>query len=197
MVGTDLLLRNASALRMYVLAKDFFPKNAKLDQKIEILRQKIRERKSQEDKRSGQKQLKVDQALAQPDLRDKPESIRGDDSDYEEDGGEEGESDEDFQSETEIKEPKSQSRYPQNGNLAEDDLQTPRTKQLLNIVNSTEIHRIRLLKGVGAKKAKTIVDALCAGEQEGEGAKVVHNLRQLSSLPGVGVRTVDSMRSGL
>ena len=78
-----------------------------------------------------------------------------------------------------------------------EDVQTPRTKQLLEIVNTRDVSQIRLLKGVGVKKAEAIIEALCAGE-EGEGElRPVTSLRQLGQLRGVGTKTVENMRFGL
>ena len=70
---------------------------------------------------------------------------------------------------------------------------SPRTSQLLHIINSRDVTSIRTLRGVGAKKAKGIVEALEVG------ADVLHveSLWELSQLPGVGALTVDNMRRGL
>ncbi|MCJ1307748.1 hypothetical protein MMC25_001396 [Agyrium rufum] len=94
--------------------------------------------------------------------------------------------------------------------------QTPRTKQLLSIINTRDVTQIRLLRGVGAKKAEAIIAALCAGEGDedededddetdqggvqvqGEKDRVViQDLGQLGRLKGVGVKTVENMRMGL
>lgn len=75
---------------------------------------------------------------------------------------------------------------------------TPRTLRLLDIVNSQDVGRLRLLRGIGAKRAETIIEALYSGEDgEERGPTVVHNLAQLGKLRGVGVKTVENMRSGL
>ena len=44
--------------------------------------------------------------------------------------------------------------------------QTPRTKYILNIINTKDVGRIKLLKGVGAKKAEAIVNCLCDLDDE-------------------------------
>lgn len=85
--------------------------------------------------------------------------------------------------------------------------QTPRTKHLLRIINTKDVSKIKLLRGVGPKKAERIVDAICDLEEEGGGEGwergdgedrgVVVSLRQLGKLRGVGVRTVEGMRAGL
>ncbi|KAK5124549.1 hypothetical protein LTR85_001766 [Meristemomyces frigidus] len=77
---------------------------------------------------------------------------------------------------------------------AELTAQTPRTKQLLSIINSKDVGQIKLLKGVGAKKAEAIVNCLCDLDDD---AQKVTSLGQLGKLKGVGVKTVENMRSGL
>lgn len=70
--------------------------------------------------------------------------------------------------------------------------QTPRTKQLLQIINSRDVSRIQLLKGVGKKKAEAIVNCLLDLEV-GE----VRSLGQLGGLKGVGSKGVENMRIGM
>ncbi|TKA52388.1 hypothetical protein B0A55_13056 [Friedmanniomyces simplex] len=91
--------------------------------------------------------------------------------------------------------------------------QTPRTRHLLNIINTKDVSQIKLLKGVGAKKAEAIVNCLCdldeggggegvggagagAGAGAGDGGRV-KTLSQLGKLRGVGVKGVENMRVGL
>ena len=71
--------------------------------------------------------------------------------------------------------------------------QTPRTRHLLAIINTKDVSQIKLLKGVGAKRAEAIVNCLCELEDEAQ----VTNLGQLGKLKGVGVKTVENMRSGV
>ncbi|WP_338362486.1 helix-hairpin-helix domain-containing protein, partial [Enterococcus faecalis] len=70
------------------------------------------------------------------------------------------------------------------------------TRQLLNIVNSRDVTQIRSLKGVGAKKAEAIVNALFE-MNEGDQENLITDLRQLGALPGVGVKSVENMLVGL
>jgi DNA uptake protein ComE-like DNA-binding protein len=70
--------------------------------------------------------------------------------------------------------------------------QTPRTSHLLKIINSRDINQIKALKGVGAKKADSIVNCLV----EMDDAEV-RDLESLAMLKGVGGKTVDNMRMGL
>lgn len=77
--------------------------------------------------------------------------------------------------------------------------QTPRTKNLLRIINTRDVSQIRLLKGVGAKKAEAMVNCLCElddGTEDGQG-QMVRTLSELGQLKGVGSKGVEKMREGL
>lgn len=71
--------------------------------------------------------------------------------------------------------------------------QTPRTRHLLNIINTKDVSQIKLLKGVGAKKAEQIVNCLCDLEDDSR----VTTLGELGKLKGVGAKGVENMRLGL
>ena len=80
--------------------------------------------------------------------------------------------------------------------------QTPRTRHILNIINTRDLAQIRLLKGVGAKKAETIVDCLKLLEEENrcgqeDDGVPVSSLAELSRMKGVGAKTVENMRNGV
>lgn len=180
---------DGSALKMYTLAKDFFPENKKLDVKIEKLRERILQKRQEEDPRKGidlhkgtdtgeGSQTDGDRKVAEPSKGEDCESNRG------------------FHYEAKSRKSNISSinQLP-NNDIEERGVKTPRTDQLLAIVNSRDVARIRLLKGVGARKAESIVDALCSGE-DGE-TKTVRSLRQLAELRSVGVKTVEKMRAGL
>ena len=72
--------------------------------------------------------------------------------------------------------------------------QTPRTKHLLAIINSRDVSQIKLLKGVGAKRAEAIANCLCDLDMGDEG---VASLGELGRIKGVGGRMVENMRLGL
>ena len=79
---------------------------------------------------------------------------------------------------------------------------SPRTIHILSIINTRDISQIKLLKGVGAKKAEAIVDCLCEMDQtldaHAEESRVqINSLTELSKLKGVGARTVETMRTGV
>ena len=52
------------------------------------------------------------------------------------------------------------------------------------------------MKGVGAKKAEMIVNALCEMDDEGEGS-IIKDVGELGRLKGVGAKGVERMRDGL
>lgn len=82
---------------------------------------------------------------------------------------------------------------------------SPRTIHLLSIINSRDVSQIKLLKGVGVKKAEAIVDCLCEmdsigpdGDRDSAASQArVSSLSELSKLKGVGMRTLESMKSGV
>ena len=202
-----------SALRMYTLAKEYFPDNAKLDTKIQRLRQTLDERKQQQQQqqqhRRGTSQIdpiesmpapknprkitKVSQSLSEDDtyqFAPKPVS----DADYESAGSFKHRSTARKKAHAQPTKT-SQKVYNNPTDLAE--APTPRTKQLLDIVNQRDVAQLRLLKGVGAKKAEAILEALCVGEEDELQEREIQSLAELGKLKGVGAKTVENMRSGL
>ncbi|KAL8711112.1 MAG: hypothetical protein Q9220_004493 [cf. Caloplaca sp. 1 TL-2023] len=204
---------NRSALRMFLLAKQYFPDNAKLTTKIERLQSKLEYSQTTKEERMARK-MSIDgaQQLIQPDERSASgqecgESQRRElkpvvDDDYNDEMGalnDEYASDDSFRYRPKAHKARSK---PTAKSIRQAkcirNVETPRTERLLSIVNSRDVGQIRLLQGVGAKKAEAIVEALCGGEDVDGGCHVViHNLGQLGHLRGVGVKTVEKMRSGL
>ena len=76
-----------------------------------------------------------------------------------------------------------------------DGPESPRTKRLLEIVNSRDVGLIRSLHGFGAKKAQDLVDHLTL-KGEGESGRIA-SVAQLRMLPGMGGRTVGRAYEGL
>ena len=72
---------------------------------------------------------------------------------------------------------------------------TPRMRYLLDIVNSRDVALIRGLSGVGAKKARDLVEFLEL-QNEDEGGSI-QTLQQLKAVPGVGARTVERAYEGI
>lgn len=71
---------------------------------------------------------------------------------------------------------------------------TPRTQHILNIINSRDVAQIKLLKGVGAKKAELIVNSLCEMEEDAGDAGLIRSLHELERMKGVGAKGVERMR---
>lgn len=72
---------------------------------------------------------------------------------------------------------------------------TPRGRYLLDIVNSRDVAQIKGLSGVGAKKAKDLVEFLELQSADDGGR--IESLRQLMAVPGLGSRTVEKMYEGI
>ncbi len=209
---------DASALKMYQLALPHFPGNEKLVRKVSTLQKKLTAKKAEQQSsrvvNSPEELEPVERPTENRNTHDHHDEsyheVRDDIGQYEED--------DDF-----IYRPRTKIRRPQHDkvfasapiiihaapplpvmqlsreNDSEDELgsvltsQTPRTRHLLNIINTKDISKIKLLKGVGAKKAKAIVDCLCNLNDQAE----VSSLDELGKMKGVGVKTVESMRTGM
>lgn len=146
---------DTSALRMYILAKEYFPDNAKLDAKIERLRARLEEKRGPQPKKlEGQAPhrvrevaQKVSQGASDEDdyyVAEKPV-----DDDYDSAGS--------FEYRPERKHKPGAQRPKSNARIIElpedtTERQTPRTKQLLDIINTRDLVQIRSLRGVGAKR---------------------------------------------
>ncbi|KAJ5898787.1 hypothetical protein N7495_003531 [Penicillium taxi] len=195
---------NSSALRMYQLAQPHFPHNEKLTAKISALKQRIETQQPAASPPKGKfgsmLSLKKDTTL----------TLGKRQADYDSDSM--NQADEGFSSdENSFMGPKQKKRTTksirQNGTRLEtlDEYEngslSPRTLHLLSIVNSRDVSQIKLLKGVGVKKAEAIVDCLCEMDQDSavsdQSQFQVNSLAQLSTLKGVGIRTVENMRNGV
>jgi hypothetical protein len=158
-----------SALKMYQLARPFFPSNDKLESKIANL-----ERKTAEGRGCA--------AAAEPtdgdgEYHDERHDASGDDA-------------------FKTRKPKRR-RIARVAPFADPGAPpTPRTDMLLRIINSRDVARIKLLRGVGAKKAEAIVSSMVEMD-EAEDEVLVTGLVQLGGLRGVGAKTVENMRAGL
>lgn len=209
----------SSALKMYSMAKEYFPNNARLEMKIDRLREKLQERmqgkKVEDEKRikrveldaRTQKSLTLTSRNFQSSgVHDFDDAMQYDTEEYYE--ASEPLSDAEYETADSCQHkprPKKHSRRPPAKaaiTVFQDACpsgleQTPRTKQLLAIVNTRDPSQIRRLKGVGAKKAEAIVEALCAGEDDDGLNWTVYSLSQLGRMKGVGAKTVENMRLGL
>ncbi|KAH7118839.1 P-loop containing nucleoside triphosphate hydrolase protein [Dendryphion nanum] len=199
---------DASALRMYQMALPYFPENEKLKGKIRGLEERIRIKKEADSAVSVPKVPSRLMAPLKPERKDaqpKPdESFEDGDfapivdgSDHDESYASDGSFT--YKSKATRKPKKTTKKLPifrdaadHNDTTSLPHEQTPRTKQLLRIINSRDAIQIRALKGVGSKRADAIVSCLL----ELEDAEV-HDLEGLALLKGVGGRTVENMRMGL
>ena len=190
---------DVSALRMYNLAKDFFPDNKKLNMKIEKLREKIQQHKEEERRKEATTDLQSSKTSLQGATRKACGRKDDHDDDYQDEGFPDYgyESDGGFHYKAKVKNKRAKAVRVTSTEMGMEDVETPRTKQLLNIVNTRDVRQIRLLKGVGAKKAEAIIEALCAGEEDEDEVRTVSSLRELGQLRGVGAKTVENMRLGL
>ncbi|KAL8985370.1 MAG: hypothetical protein Q9205_000909 [Flavoplaca limonia] len=202
-----------SELRMFLLARDYFPDNAKLASKIERLQRKLQ---GKDHTRHGRAETDDDTDSKEPlrhcakvaDSKDKNVRLKyhdrsGNDDEYqaevEEDTDEGYDSGDSFQYRP--KKTKGSRKAAASSMCTEERApcpESPRTKQLLSIINSRDMNKIKSLQGVGSKKAEAMVEALCGGH-EGDGScpVVVSSLLELGRLRGVGVKTVEKMRSRL
>jgi DNA uptake protein ComE-like DNA-binding protein len=194
---------DAAALQFYEKALPFFPGEKKLLGKIERLRVKlgITTAKAEGDslpERSGRKERK---------RRDGGGYDGDGDGDYQ-DGTEADVDDDEGGKPSRVKASRkkgSSSSSSSSSNLkqgassaghdGEDVPATPRTKKLLDIVNSRDLALIKGLHGFGAKKAQDLIDCLNFRGDE-ESARVA-SLAQLKMLPGMGSRTIERAYDGL
>lgn len=178
--------RDQEALRFYELALPFFPTQAKLLGKIERLKAKLAGTQASVET-SASRTIISTKSRAAPD-HDGAE----DDGDYR-DGGEADVDDESFvdpparprgKKSAKAKVKRAAPELP----AGRDGPLSPRTRQLLDIVNSRDLRLIRGLHGFGAKKAQDLVDQL-----NGQ----VESLAQLRVLPGMGSKTIERAYEGL
>ncbi len=214
----------SSALKMYTMAKDYFPTNVKLQSKIDRLQakmeKKVKEKYATDESIKGLeangpkcqiRRYSPGEVIA----REESGNRKNGDEDYDE--VQERASDGDYDT-TDRSEARSEARSRRKrtarrpraiavfkDEIDRDEEQSPRTKRLLEIINTGEARQIRLLKGVGAKKAEAILEGLYAGEADDEmqgmqgmqGRRKVCSLGQLGRMKGVGAKTVENMRLGV
>ncbi|MCJ1265420.1 hypothetical protein MMC22_005297 [Lobaria immixta] len=208
---------HTSALKMYSMAKEYFPNNTKLEMKIDRLRKVVQEKLQEKKQNDGigkecQSRALIPQVQTRGEYQ-RSEAPRSDDPNPQDDeeyhdacepvSDAEYETAESFQSKSRPtknwRRPPAKVTIPAFNDACEaDGAQTPRTKHLLAIVNTQDARQIRLLKGVGAKKAEAILEGLYwSDDGSGEERRKLQSLGQLAGLKGVGVKTVDNMRLGL
>ncbi|KAJ5416148.1 hypothetical protein N7465_004843 [Penicillium sp. CMV-2018d] len=204
---------DSSALRMYQLAAPQFPHNEKLAGKIAALKERVHAKAWEEKPHSPPKgrlgsMLALKKDVTQTLGKRQAESHEYDYMDQTHTG---------FSSDEDVPRPRHKKRAAAKlGQIeeapelldSEDPSISPRTMHILSIINSRDVSQIKLLKGVGAKKAEALVDCLCEMDQTSLGTTdsgsvsdqsqfQVNSLAQLSQLKGVGVKTVENMRQGV
>lgn len=204
---------DCSALKMYQLAHPYFPSNDKLAGKIAALQDKLRARKGPPQatcSSSGLSALvraypaqqvqmtstrpapiKVSAMVDRSAEESNDEYCGSPDPLYESDG----ESEDGFRLNNKPKKGRRKAHASERQESIENS--TPRTSYLLSIINTRDVGQIKLLKGVGSKKAESIVDCLCEMDDTTGQSTVIQSLGQVGKLRGVGLRTVEAMRNGI
>ncbi|KAA8566278.1 hypothetical protein MFRU_019g00670 [Monilinia fructicola] len=209
-----------SALKMYEMALPFFPGQEKLLKKIEHLKAKIQAKNagvaikssvSAETERrkptapflqlpTPASSFQQDENEPRPVSRKSPEPA----AEYDESfvNQEENYEDDDSFSFRAAKPKKSKSKLTTKLRVFKDeasfgplDPPTPRTRHLLDVVNSRDVAMIRGLCGVGPKKARDVVEFLEL-QNEDDGGQI-KTLQQLRAIPGLGSKTVERAYEGI
>ncbi|KAJ0420185.1 P-loop containing nucleoside triphosphate hydrolase protein [Aspergillus carlsbadensis] len=204
---------DTSALKMYQLALPFFPQNEKLATKITTLKLRIQNRGRQTIETTSTPASETKKGLGSilslPSRQGVKRPSETLDADYEDYVAEAASSDDDFEETSRVQRKKrTKTKQPRPLDLGFDSVEddssvpSPRTIHLLSIINSRDVSQIKLLKGVGVKKAEAIVDCLCEVDQNPEGRETetqfrISSLAELSKLKGVGLKSVQSMRNGV
>jgi hypothetical protein len=212
---------DTSALKMYELAVPFFPGQEKLQKKIDNLRAKIQAKRDEAARASASTFVETRKAPAlapislpspptsfeeeQEEIHSKSRRKENADSDDEFNGSaviqqEDYEDDDSFPYKSSKPKKSKASKFVPKTTLrifadGTDGPLTPRTRHLLDIVNSRDIAMIKGLSGVGAKKARDLVEFLEL-QNEDEGGNI-RTLQQLIAVPGLGKRSVERAYEGV
>ncbi|KAK4184551.1 putative kinesin-like protein [Podospora australis] len=170
------------ALRLYESALPYFPGQVKLLGKIEKLRVKL-----------GKAERSLSSFESRLPSPKKKKAIRETDGEY--DGTEADVEDEDHPPKIKTPRKKKSTRKFSSEDDTDQGPSSPRTRQLLDIVNSRDLALIKGLHGFGAKRAQDLVDHL--NLREPDVSNHISSLAQLTMLPGMGTRTVERAYEGL
>ncbi|KAK1750446.1 putative kinesin-like protein [Echria macrotheca] len=173
-----------TALRFYELAQPYFPGQEKLKMKIDRLRAKLAAKDGGD----------IPAMEAQKPRKHRLPKVKEVENEDEYDGTEADVDDESFVDRKPAR-AKAAKKKAVKGPESDDGPASPRTRQLLDIVNSRNLALIRGLSGFGTKKAQDLVDHL--NLRDGEGEADIASLSQLRMLPGMGSRTVERAYEGL
>lgn len=210
---------DSSALKMYELALPFFPDQEKLLKKIDNLRAKIKARREEMAQASApvvyRKLIDPIAALPTPatslhgsedEPKIKPKKAKrssGSDDEFNGSGIQDNYYEEEDSFSYKASKPKKSRGISTKSTMLvfQDDNDdnagppTPRTRNLLDIVNSRDVTLIKGLSGVGAKKARDLVEFLELQSDEEGGT--IKSLRQLMAVPGIGGKTVERAYEGI
>ncbi|RGP78553.1 kinesin family member 22 [Fusarium longipes] len=176
------------ALKMYEMALPFFPGQAKLLNKIERLRSRLNGTASAASHRATPRSERKKPKLVYDDADGDYETAE---ADVEEDGLVHG------AEKSKPRKVKVKALTTKSILSGEDEgPASPRTQQLLDIVNSRDLDQIRGLVGFGAKRARDLVDYLELVSNDEAGGRI-DSLSQLRTVPGMGSRTVERAYDGL
>jgi Kinesin motor domain len=197
---------DGSALRMYRLARPYFPENEKLVKKIAAIEDRIHAKREEEVPHDQSR--RGDMSFENADTEDESYHDEHDAQGGSEDAFEGSDSDASFHFENRskkaparrvgVKKIRVSSPDPLGGEQNGGSL-TPRTAELLRIINSRDVSKIKLLKGVGVKRAEGIVECLQDMDDQNEVSRMaeLRSLKQLGRLRGVGTKILETMRLGL
>lgn len=216
---------DSSALKMYELAVPFFPAQEKLQKKIETLKAKIQAKRDKAASVTSGTEVErrkplatapivqlpsppVSFEIATDEVQAKPRRVKNADECDDEFNGSvvmaEAYEDDDSFSYKAAKPKRSKSRptaksslrvFSDEGDTNNLEAPTPRTRHLLDIINSRDVAMIKGLSGVGAKKARDLVEFLELGNDD-DGYSI-KSLQQLIVIPGLGKRTVERAYEGV
>ncbi|KAL1852622.1 hypothetical protein Plec18170_005753 [Paecilomyces lecythidis] len=214
---------DASALKMYQLALPFFPHNEKLLGKISALQEKLKMKfqmqyattAAEQATSAARRELSSMLSLKKDEKHARSKRPAEVEDEYQDAEHNEAFSDEEYDLASGFVKPKQKraktcspaatEQDEPEATVLDDFANSPRTAHLLSIINSRDVSQIKLLKGVGIKKAEAIVDCLCEMDHElenndyegSDGQAQVKSLTELGKMKGVGLRTVQNMRSGI
>jgi hypothetical protein len=197
---------DGAALKMYRLAQPFFPRNEKLASKIEALEKKMAGRPRPLAPKAVSDHAPIPQQQRRPGRRRR---FVDRDSDDEYDEGseyhgsrleEEESSDLDLgyghTAAKALTRPETTRRRILDS-IDDPENHSPRTTHILTTINSRKVDDIKLLRGIGSRKAQTIVDCLFEMDNGRRAMTTIRSLGELGNLKGVGMRTVENMRNGI
>jgi len=183
---------DSSALKMYELALPFFPEQEKLLKKIDNLRAKIQAKRLEMANKSVSVEVERRAPIATVPIAQRPmpaTSLADESEPKPRKTKGNTESDDEYNGSVIIR----VDDYEDDDSFSYKPSKSKKTK--IYIVNSRDVALIKGLSGVGAKKARDLVEFLeLQSEDEGNSIKT---LKQLRAVPGVGAKTVERAYDGV